>query len=119
ILLDTPGGAKIPLSSVARIQEGFGPNVIVRENVQRRIVISANVAGRDMNSVVTDIQNQVRNNVQLPEGYFLEYGGQFEAQQSAQRLILGLSLLSLVGIFIVLNMALGHWIAAAQVMVNI
>ena len=118
-LIDTPSGAKIPLSSVASITEGFGPNVIVRENVQRRIVISANVAGRDMNSVVTDIQNKVKSDVPLPEGYFLEYGGQFEAQQSAQRLILSLSALSLIGIFMVLNMAMGHWIAAAQVMVNI
>jgi Cu/Ag efflux pump CusA len=118
-LIDTPNGAKIPLSSVASIQEGFGPNSIVRENVQRRIVISANVAGRDMNSVVRDIQSKVRGEVALPEGYYVEYGGQFEAQQSAQRLILSLSVLSLIAIFMVLNMALGHWIAAAQIMVNI
>ncbi|HEX8835286.1 MAG TPA: efflux RND transporter permease subunit, partial [Abditibacteriaceae bacterium] len=119
VLIDTPGGAKIPLSSVAQIDEGFGPNIIARENVQRRIVISANVAGRDMNSVVREIQEKARGDVSLPEGYYLEYGGQFEAQQAAQRLILGLSALSLVGIFMVLNMALGHPRAAAQVMVNI
>lgn len=118
-LIDTPGGAKIPLSSVAQIQEGFGPNVVVRENVARRIVISANVAGRDLNSVVAEAQNAIRTQVTLPEGYFVEYGGQFEAQQAAQRLILTLSALALVAIFLTLNMALGHWRAAAQVMVNI
>jgi CzcA family heavy metal efflux pump len=118
-LIDTPGGAKIPLSSVASVEEGFGPNSIMRENVQRRMVISANVAGRDMNSVVQEIQSKVRREVPMPQGYFVEYGGQFEAQQSAQRLILSLSILSLIGIFMVLNMALGHPRAAAQVMVNI
>jgi Cu/Ag efflux pump CusA len=93
-LIDTPAGAKIPLGSVADITEGFGPNAIARENVQRRIVISANVAGRDLNSVVTEIQAKVKSDVQLPPAYFVEYGGQFEAQQSASRLILALSGLS-------------------------
>ncbi len=124
VLIDTPGvngeaGAKIPLSSVADIQEGFGPNAIMRENVQRRIVISANVAGRDLASVVQDVQAKVGANVQLPSGYFVEYGGQFEAQQSASRLILLLSGFSLVAIYLTLQMALGHARAAIQVMVNI
>ncbi len=123
-LIDTPAvngkaGAKIPLSSVAQITEGFGPNSIARENVQRRIVISANVAGRDLNSVVTEIQAKVKSEVSLPAGYFVEYGGQFEAQQSASRLILALSGFSLVAIFLLLQMAMGHWRAALQVMVNI
>ncbi|MBW3634992.1 MAG: CusA/CzcA family heavy metal efflux RND transporter [Armatimonadetes bacterium] len=118
-LIDTPAGAKIPLSSVADISEGFGPNAIARENVQRRIVISANVAGRDLNSVVTEIQTKVKSDVPLSAGYFVEYGGQFEAQQSASRLIMALSVFSLVAIFLLLQMALGHWIAALQVMVNI
>ncbi len=123
-LIDTPSvngkaGAKIPLSSVAQITEGFGPNAIARENVQRRIVISANVAGRDLGSVVTEIQAKVKSDVTLPAGYYLEYGGQFEAQQSASRLIFALSGFSLVAIFLLLQMALGHPRAALQVMVNI
>ncbi|HEX8552718.1 MAG TPA: efflux RND transporter permease subunit [Abditibacteriaceae bacterium] len=120
-LIDVPGetGAKIPLSSVAEITTGFGPNAIARENVQRRIVISANVAGRDLNSAVAEIQQKVRANVSLPSGYFAEYSGQFEAQQAASRLILALSLFSLVAIYLTLQMALGHPRAAIQVMVNI
>jgi len=124
LLIDTPKvngneGAKIPLSSVADITEGFGPNAIMRENVQRRIVISANVAGRALNTVVQDVQQQVAGKVKFPSGYFIEYGGQFEAQQSASRLILSLSLFSLVAIYLTLQMALGHPRAAIQVMVNI
>jgi CzcA family heavy metal efflux pump len=125
MLIDTPGqdgaeeGPKIPLSSVARISEGFGPNAITRENVQRRIVVSANVSGRDLNSVVQEIQAKVGQSVELQPGYFIEYGGQFEAQQSASRLILALSAFSLVAIYLTLQMALGHPRAAAQVMVNI
>ena len=125
MLIDTPGqagaeeGPKIPLSSVAQITQGFGPNAIARENVQRRIVISANVAGRDLASVVQEIQTKVKGNVEMPGGYFVEYGGQFEAQQSASRLILALSAFSLVAIYLTLQLALGHPRAAAQVMVNI
>jgi CzcA family heavy metal efflux pump len=119
VLVDTPDGAKIPLSSVADISEGFGPNAIMRENVQRRIVISANVAGRPLNEVVQEIQQKVGRGVPMPSGYYVEYGGQFEAQQSASKLILSLSLFSLVAIFLTLQMALGHSRAALQVMVNI
>jgi CzcA family heavy metal efflux pump len=125
MLIDTPGrsgaeeGPKIPLSSVAQITEGFGPNAIARENVQRRIVISANVAGRDLASVVQEIQTKVKGNVEMPSGYFVEYGGQFEAQQSASRLIMALSVFSLIAIYLTLQLALGHPRAAAQVMVNI
>jgi len=117
-----PGGAatiKIPLSSVAQITTGFGPNAIARKNVQRRIVISANVAGRDLNAVVAEIQQKAQSSVRLPAGYFVEYGGQFEAQQAASRLILALSAFSLMAIYLTLQMALGHPRAAIQVMVNI
>ena len=118
-LIDTPGGAKIPLSSVATIEEGFGPNAIMRENVQRRIVISANVADRPLSAVVQDVESQVAAKVKFPAGYYVEYGGQFEAQQSASRLILALSAFTLIAIFLVLQMALGHPRAAIQVMANI
>jgi Cu/Ag efflux pump CusA len=118
-LIDTPQGAKIPLSSVATIEEGFGPNAIMRENVQRRIVISANVADRALNQVVQDVETRVAAQVKFPAGYYVEYGGQFEAQQSASRLIFALSAFTLIAIYLVLQMALGHPRAAIQVMVNI
>lgn len=118
-LIDTPQGAKIPLSSVAVIEESFGPNAIMRENVQRRIVISANVAGRALDQVVQDVEDGVANNVKLSSGYFVEYGGQFEAQQSASRLILALSVFTLIAIYLVLLLALGHSRAAIQIMANI
>ncbi len=124
LLIDTPGaggadGAKIPLSSVAEISESFGPNAIMRENVQRRIVISANVAGRDLGSVVPQVERALSTDVALPSGYFIEVGGQFQAQQSASRLILALSAFTLIAIYLTLQMALGHARAAIQVMVNI
>ncbi|MDF2440199.1 MAG: hypothetical protein JWN98_1183 [Abditibacteriota bacterium] len=124
MLIDVPGqsgaeGTRIPLASVADINEGFGPNAITRENVQRRIVISANVAGRDLNSVVQEIQTKVKADIEMPADYFVEYGGQFEAQQSASRLITALSIFSLIAIYLTLQLALGHPRAAAQVMVNI
>lgn len=119
VLIDTPSGGKIPLSSVASIEESFGPNAIARENVQRRLVVYANISGRDLNGAVQEIQKKIGSAVSLPEGYYVEYGGQFEAQQSASRLILALSLLSLVAIYLLLSTALGHPHAALQVMVNI
>lgn len=102
ILIDTPDGQLIPLRTVAQVVESRGPNQIFRENVQRRIVIQCNVSGRDLAGIVADIQTGLDKHVQLPEGYFVTYGGQFESQQKAMRLILLLSLFSLVGMFIVL-----------------
>jgi HME family heavy-metal exporter len=97
-----PHGGQIPLASVARVVEGAGPSTISRERVRRRITIRGNTTDRDLGSVVRDIQTTIARDVKLPEGFFVEYGGQFEAQQEATRRILGLSLLSLVGIFLVL-----------------
>ena len=102
VLVDTPDGKLIPLRTVAHIVESRGPNQILRENVQRRIVIQSNVSGRDLGSVVADIQKRIGEHVPLPEGYFITYGGQFESQQQATRLIGILSLFSLAGMFIVL-----------------
>jgi CzcA family heavy metal efflux pump len=101
-LIDTPSGAKVPLSAIAAVEESRGPNVIQHENVQRRIVVSANVSGRDLGRVVEDIQKGVGAKVALPTGYFITYGGQFESQQSATRLIGILSLFSLAAMFLVL-----------------
>ena len=76
LMVDTSDGKKVPLSYVADVVSAMGPNTINRENVKRKIVISANVADRDLRSVVNDIQNKIDSSVQLPEGYHIEYGGQ-------------------------------------------
>ncbi len=101
-LIDTPSGSKVPLSAVATVEESLGPNVIQHENVQRRIVVSANVSGRDLGRAVQEIQSRVAARVNLPTGYFITYGGQFESQESATRLIGILSLFSLAAMFLVL-----------------
>lgn len=101
-LMIDAGGRKVPLSYVADIRSVSGPNTINRENVQRKIVISANVSGRDLRGVVNDIQRQVAENVQLPEGYHIEYGGQFESEQAASRTLLFTSFMSLLVIFLLL-----------------
>jgi CzcA family heavy metal efflux pump len=87
-MLDTPAGAQIPLAAVSDIYVDRAPNFISRENVQRKIVVQCNVAGRDLRSVVNDIQRVVQNSVSLPRGYHVEYGGQFESEaQASQRLL--------------------------------
>ncbi|MDR2497398.1 MAG: CusA/CzcA family heavy metal efflux RND transporter [Tannerellaceae bacterium] len=96
------GGSKIPLSHIADLKISSGPNVINRENVSRKIVISANVAGRDLRGVVRDIRRQVESAVSLPEGYRLEYGGQFESEQAASRTLFAASALSVLMIFLLL-----------------
>lgn len=101
-LMIDAGGEKIPLSYVADIRSTTGPNTINRENVQRKIVISSNVSGRDLRGVVDDIQKKVASSVTLPEGYHLEYGGQFESEQSASRTLLLTSAMALLVIFFLL-----------------
>ena len=119
VTVDTPQGTQIPVSAVATIENLPGPNQVLRENTKRRIVIQSNVAGRDLGSVVGDMQDRVKAQVQLPEGYFLEYGGQFEAQQRSTRTLSILTVFSLVAIFFILLKALGDWRAAVQVMVKV
>lgn len=114
-----PDGRRVTLEMVADIFDSQGPNQINRENAQRRIVISANSSGRDMDSLVNEIQNRISKNVQLPDEYFIEYGGQFESQRSASRLILVLGLLSLIGVFIVLYSHFKSSFIAVQIMLNI
>ena len=97
------GGGRVPLETVADIVEGSGPNTINRENVRRRIILQCNTAGRDLNGVVLDIQARLAPiQAELPSGYFLEYGGQFESQRQATRMIGLLSLVSLLGMFLAL-----------------
>jgi Cu/Ag efflux pump CusA len=117
--VDTPQGTQIPVSAVAEIENLPGPNQILRENTQRRIVISANTGGRDLGSVVSDIQTRISAQVDLPQGYFIEYGGQFEAQREATRTLSVLSIFSLLAIFFLLIKALGDWRVALQVMINV
>eukprot|EP00913_Durusdinium_trenchii_P023381 g21959.t1 len=99
--IDLPGGGTVPLKTVAKIVEYSGPNTINRENVRRRIVLQCNVADRGLVDVVNDIKSRL-DNVELPQGYFLEYGGQFESQQKAARVIGVLFVVSMLGVFLVL-----------------
>lgn len=102
LMIDTGDGRQIPLNYVADIRSTQGPNSISRENVKRKIVISANVADRDLRSVVNDIQARIDADIKLPEGYHVEYGGQFESEQAASRTLLLTSLMSIVVIFLLL-----------------
>ena len=104
LMIDDNQGRKIPLVAVADVVSSMGPNTINRENVKRKIVISANTSGRDLRSVVNDIQALVDQKIQLPEGYHIEYGGQFESEQAASQTLLLTSAMSIVVIFLLLYM---------------
>lgn len=117
--IHTPEGLLIPLESVAHIEYEKGINSVSHENSQRRIVVSCNVQGRDLGSTVSDIQEAVGENITMPQGYFLQYGGQFEAQKEASRLIGILSIFVLLGIFLVLFSHFRSWRIVVQVMLNI
>ena len=117
--IDTPAGPRVPLGSLAAIVEDRGPNFIGRENVQRRLVVTCNVAGRDLGGTVADIRERVETAVALPAGYRVELGGQFEAQATAARALLGLGLAAVVGIFLLLVSALRSPRDAAIVMINL
>ncbi|HKQ76268.1 MAG TPA: efflux RND transporter permease subunit [Blastocatellia bacterium] len=118
-LIDTPTGAKVPIGQVAEVRTDQGPNTINRENVQRRIIIQSNVAGRDLGSVINDVRAAISQKVALPQGYFVQYGGQFEAQEKASRQIRLLSLVTIAGIFLLLYIALRSTRAALLVMANL
>jgi CzcA family heavy metal efflux pump len=117
--IDTPSGAIVPVRALAQVRREQGPNMVLRENVQRRIVISCNVAGRDLGSVVEDIKQAVSHAVPMPTGYRVEYGGQFESEQSASQRLLGLSILAIAGVFMLLVLAFGRARDALIVMVNL
>jgi cation efflux system protein involved in nickel and cobalt tolerance len=119
LLVDTPTGQKIPLAQVASIDYGSGPNTINRENVSRLIVVSANVSGRDLGSVVEDIQTQVRQSVQLPTGYFIQYGGQFESEQRATQNLLVFGGLAIAIIAVLMYFAVKSVAAMLMIMVNL
>ena len=115
----TASGALIPLHNLASVDLESNINSINHENTQRRIVVSANVQGRDLGSTVGEMQEAVRANLKMPPGYFVEWGGQFESQQSASKLILILSFFSFAGIFLVLYSHFRSWQIAVQIMLNI
>ena len=110
---------KVPLSYVADIVSTSGPNAISRENAQRKIVVSANVADRDLHSVVGDIQEMIREKVDLPEGYHIEYGGQFESEQAASRVLSLMSIISLLIIFLLLFQEFRSLSVSGIIMLNL
>ena len=118
-LMIDANGTKVPLSYVADIRSAAGPNTINRENVCRKIVISANVSERDLRGVVNDIQQAVNEKIVLPEGYHIEYGGQFESEQAASRTLLLTSLMSLIVIFLLLYHEFKDARESGVVMINL
>lgn len=118
-LMIDANGTKVPLSYVAEIRSAAGPNTINRENVRRKIVISANVSERDLRGVVNDIQQAVNEKIVLPEGYHIEYGGQFESEQVASRTLLLTSLMSLLVIFLLLYHEFKDARESGVVMINL
>ncbi len=117
--LDASGSRFAELGSVARIEKTMGPNLINRENVQRRIVVIANVAGRDLRGAARDVLDAVHRDVPLPSGYHVELGGEFESEASASRSILGLSVLAIVGMAALLFIAFRSVRDAVLVMFNL
>ena len=119
LLLDTPSGPRVPLASVATFQEDRSPNFIMREGVQRRIVVQCNVAGRDLRGTVQEIQQRIARTVKLPQGYRIEFGGQFESAERAYRRLGLLGIGVVTGIFLILGIALGSYKDGLIVMLNL
>ncbi|MQA30806.1 MAG: CusA/CzcA family heavy metal efflux RND transporter [Luteitalea sp.] len=117
--IQTPDRRQIPLSAVATIRRDRGPNFVMRENVQRRIVVQSNVSGRDLRSVVNDIRARIARNVTMPQGYHVEYGGQFESEAQASQQLLWLSLGVVVAIFFILSSAFGSSRDGLLIMLNL
>jgi len=118
-LISTPSGNLIPLQQIADIEYTNSINSVYHENTQRRIVISCNVQGRDLGSTVKEIQDKIKTDVPLPQGYFIKYGGQFESQQEASKLIGLLSIFAFLGIFLVLYSHFKSSRIVVQIMLNI
>lgn len=117
--IDTPNGGPMPVRLLADVRREVGPNMILRENVQRRIVISANVSGRDLGSVVEEMRSAVLQKVPMPSGYRVEYGGQFESEQSASQRLLFLGIGVVAGLFMLLVLAFGRPRDALLIMLNL
>ena len=119
VLVDTPGGAKVPLAELARIIKDTGPNTVSREQVERKIVVSCNVAGRDVTSVVRDLQKLVDPLVSAAPGYRVEYGGQFESAAEANKVLALLGVVVVLGIGFLLHLAFGSARDAVLIMLNL
>lgn len=107
------------MTDVADVLSNAGPNTVNRENAQRKLVVSANAEGRDMRSVVNDMRRAIETQVQLPEGYHVEYGGQFESEAAASRLLLGLSVVSVIVILLLLFLQFRSWHQSVVVLLNL
>jgi len=118
-LIDTHDGKKVPLEQVADIVSVSGPSGITRENVQRKVVVSANVSGRDIRSVVQEIQKNVNEKITFPEGYRVEYGGQFESEEKASKTLLITSILAILIIFLLLFQEFKNFKLAGVVLLNL
>ncbi len=119
LLIDTPTGARVPLSSLAKISEGSSPNTISHENISRRVVIQANVSGRDLGSVIDEARTKIATQVKLPVGNYVVYGGQFEAQEAATKQLSILAVISLIGMLLLLTLAFKSARAAVLIMANL
>ncbi len=119
LMIDDAEGRKIPLTYVADVVSSMGPNTINRENVKRKIVISANTSGRDLRGVVNDIQERIDRDIHLPEGYHIEYGGQFESEQAASRILLLTSMMSIVVIFLLLYVQFKNAAQSGVILLNL
>jgi CzcA family heavy metal efflux pump len=119
LLVETPSGARVPLETLATITRHTGPNTISREQVERKIVVQCNVARRDVASVVRDCRRLVDPIIAAAPGYRVEYGGQFESAMEANRLLLALGIVVIVGIAFLLHMAFGSMRDAALIMINL
>ena len=119
LLVDTPSGNKIPLAQVATVKYGTGPNTINRENVSRLIVAAANAKNRDLRSVVNEIQAKVKREVELPFGYFIQYGGQFEAEQRASQNITIFSAIAFLVITVLMYLSVKSIASTAMIMINL
>ena len=117
--VDTPRFGPVPIGLLAEVRREVGPNMVLRENVQRRIVISANVAGRDLGSVVQDMRSAVSRAVAMPPGYRVEFGGQFESERSATQRLLVLGAAVMLGLFMLLVLAFGRPRDAWLIMLNL
>ncbi len=119
LLVDQPNGKKIPLAQVAQIINGTGPNTISREKVSRLIVVAANAKGRDLRSIITEMQSKIKQNVTLPAGYYIQYGGQFEAEERATQNILVFSAIAFIAITILMYLLVKSIPSTLAIMINL
>lgn len=119
LIVDTDNGRRIPFEHIADIQSSMGPNTINRENVQRKVVVSANVAGRDLRGVVNEIRARIEEEIEVPEAYHIEYGGQFESEQAASRTLYLASILAIMLIFMLIYNQFRNAVKSAVILINL